>query len=151
MTECVRGAVTLMVAGHAVCITGGPFDALPKGAVGLCLEPAAARAAEACWRLDIPDFGVPESPALHAVLTAILATMREAPEAAYHIGCRAGLGRTGLALGCLARMAGIAEDPVAWVRAHYHPSAIETPAQEAFVRGFSAGTAAHRSAPARPG
>ena len=135
-----RGAITLPLAGHDVRITGGPFDALPAGAAGLCLEPLAARADEARWHLPIPDYGIPEPAALHAVLVTMLATMRAAPDAAYHIGCKAGLGRTGLALGCLARMAGIAGDPVAWVRAHYHPEAIETPTQEAFVRGFGART-----------
>lgn len=133
-----RGAVTLRLAGQDVRITGGPFDALPDAAAGLCLEARATRVAEARWRLDIPDFGVPDPAALRTVLAAMLAAMRAAPHGAYHIGCKAGLGRTGLALGCLARLAGIAGDPVAWVRAHYHAEAIETPAQEAFVRRFSA-------------
>lgn len=133
-----RGAVTLPVAGHDVQITGGPFDALPAGAAGLCLEPLAERAAEARWHLPIPDYGVPEPDALRAVLLTMLATMRAAPDGAYHIGCKAGLGRTGLAMGCLARLAGIAGDPVAWVRTHYDAKAIETPGQEDFVRGFIA-------------
>ena len=133
-----RGTVTLPVAGQDVQITGGPFDALPAGAAGLCLEPHAARVAEARWHLPIPDYGVPEPDALRAVLVTMLAAMRAAPHGAYHIGCKAGLGRTGLALGCLARMAGVVGDPVAWVRTHYHAEAIETPAQEDFVRGFSA-------------
>ena len=133
-----RGGVTLPVAGQDVRITGGPFDTLPAGAAGLCLEPRAARAAEARWQLPIPDYGVPEPDALRAVLVAMLAAMRDAPHGAYHIGCKAGLGRTGLALGCLARLAGITGDPVVWVRAHYHAEAIETPAQEDVVRGFSA-------------
>lgn len=133
-----RGAITLPVAGVGVRITGGPFDALPVGASGLCLEPGAARAAEARWLLPIPDYGVPEPDALRAVLLTMLAAMRAAPDGAYHIGCKAGLGRTGLALGCLARLAGIAGDPVVWVRAHYDAEAIETPAQEDFVRGFIA-------------
>ncbi|MBR0673873.1 protein-tyrosine phosphatase family protein [Neoroseomonas soli] len=137
-----RGAVTLLVGGWPVRVTGGPFDALPPGARGLCLEPRAMRAPEAEWRLDVPDFGVPEPEALRAVLTEMLAAMRARPQDAFHVGCRAGLGRTGMALACLAQMAGATEgDPVAWLRARYVAEAIETPEQEALVRGFGSGGA----------
>lgn len=132
-----RGAVTLMVDGRPVRITGGPFDSLPEGARGLCLEAGAERVAEAAWRLDVPDFGVPEEDALRAVLAAMLAEMRAAPDAVYHVGCRAGLGRTGLALACLGAMTGVAQ-PIAWLRATYDPRAVETPAQEALVARFAA-------------
>jgi protein-tyrosine phosphatase len=131
-----RGAVTLMVAGRPVRVTGGPFDALPAGARGLCLDARAARAAEAAWRLDVPDFGAPEAAALRATLAAMLAAMRAAPGDDYHVGCRAGLGRTGMALACLGAMTGVA-DPLRWVRATYHPAAVETPAQEALVARFA--------------
>jgi protein-tyrosine phosphatase len=130
-----RGAVTLRLHGHDVRITGGPFDSMPPGARGLCLEARAARVAEAEWRLDIPDFGVPDPAALRAVLEAMLAAMRDRPADAYHIGCRAGLGRTGMALACLGAMTGVAA-PIGWVRATYDPGAVETPAQEALVRAF---------------
>lgn len=130
-----RGAVILEIGGQAVRITGGPFESLPAGARGLCLEPRSARVAEAEWRLDIPDFGVPDPAALRAVLEAMLAAMRDRPGDAYHIGCRAGLGRTGMALACLGAMTGVA-DPIRWVRATYDPAAVETAAQEALVRTF---------------
>ncbi|CAH0222657.1 hypothetical protein [Roseomonas sp. CECT 9278] len=131
-----RGAIMLLVDGRRVRVSGGPFDTLPAGARGLCLEPRAARVAEAAWRLDIPDFGVPEDTALRAVLEAMLAAMRAEPGGAYHVGCRAGLGRTGMALACLGVMTGI-DDPVAWVRATYDPAAVETPAQAALVARFA--------------
>ena len=42
-------------------------------------------------------------------------------------------------MACLAILAGAVEgDPVAWLRAAYFQGAIETPGQEAFVRGFTA-------------
>ncbi|BDG73553.1 protein-tyrosine phosphatase family protein [Roseomonas fluvialis] len=132
-----RGAVTLMVDGQPVRVTGGPFDSLPPGARGLCLEPRAARVAEAEWRLDVPDFGVPEDAALRDVLGAMLAAMRADPGGTYHVGCRAGLGRTGMALACLGAMTGVA-DPLGWVRATYHAGAVETPGQEALVARFAA-------------
>lgn len=131
-----RGAITLLVDGQPVRITGGPFDSLPEGARGLCLEPRSDRVGEAEWRLDIPDFGVPDPEALRAVLEAMLAGMRAAPQAEYHVGCRAGLGRTGLALACLAAMTGV-PDPVRWLRASYDPRAVETEAQQAMVAAFA--------------
>lgn len=130
-----RGAITLRFGGAAVTITGGPFDSLPAGARGLCLEPRAARAGEAEWRLDVPDFGVPDPAALRAVLEAMVAAMRDRPGDAFHVGCRAGLGRTGMALACLAAMAGV-EDPIGWVRGHYDPGAVETAAQADLVARF---------------
>lgn len=130
------GAIRLSFGGPEVTITGGPFDSLPEGARGLCLEPRSARAQDAEWRLDIPDFGVPDPAALRAVLDAMVAAMRARPGDAFHVGCRAGLGRTGTVLACLAAMAGI-EDPVAWLRATYDPRAVETQAQAELVRVFA--------------
>jgi protein-tyrosine phosphatase len=133
-----RGLVPLTIAGRRRPVTGGPFDALPPGAIGLCLERAAARAGEAALVVPVPDFGVPEDPAaFRAALEHFLALLAAAPEAPAHVGCRAGLGRTGMALACLAVLTGDADgDPVDWLRARYDPRAVETPAQEAFVRGF---------------
>lgn len=139
----LRGTLVLLLDGAPIRITGGPFDAMPEAARGLCLEAHAARVAEATWRLDVPDFGVPDEAALRRVLQQMLAEMRAAPDGAYHIGCKAGLGRAGTAMACLAIMAGAAEgDPVAWLRAAYNAEAIETPAQEDFVRHFAATKAA---------
>jgi protein-tyrosine phosphatase len=135
----LRGRLELPLAGQRISISGGPFDAMPKGARGLCLEAGAARAAEAEWQLDVPDYGVPDEAALRAILAQMLEAMRAAPNDTYHIGCKAGIGRTGTVMACLAITAGAVEgDPVAWLRAAYFQGAIETPGQEAFVRGFTA-------------
>ena len=135
----LRGRLELPLDGKVISISGGPFDAMPEGARGLCLEARAARVAEAEWQLDVPDYGVPDEAALRTVLADMLEAMRATPDGAYHIGCKAGIGRTGTVMACLAIMAGAVEgDPVAWLRAAYHQGAIETPGQEAFVRGFTA-------------
>jgi protein-tyrosine phosphatase len=135
----LRGRLELPLDGKLISISGGPFDAMPEGARGLCLEAGAARAAEAEWQLDVPDYGVPDEAAMRAILAQMLEAMRAAPKDAYHIGCKAGIGRTGTVMACLAIMAGAVEgDPVAWLRAAYYQGAIETPGQEAFVRGFTA-------------
>ncbi len=81
------------------------------------------------WR----DFGLPAS------TDAAVAALREAHDRAaderVEIACGAGRGRTGSALALLAVMSGVApRDAVAWVRAHYHPRAAETPWQRAWVR-----------------
>jgi len=128
----LRGRLELPLGGQRISISGGPFDAMPDGARGLCLE------ARAEWQLDVPDFGLPDEAGLRAVLADMLEAMRAAPDGAYHIGCKAGLGRTGTAMACLSIMAGAVEgDPVAWLRAAYNAEAIETPAQEDFVRRFA--------------
>ena len=135
----LRGRLELPLDGKVISISGGPFDAMPEGSRGLCLEAGAARVAEAEWQLDVPDYGLPDEADLRAILAQMLEAMRAAPDGAYHIGCKAGIGRTGTVMACLAIMAGAVEgDPVAWLRAAYFQGAIETPGQEAFVRSFTA-------------
>lgn len=119
-----------------VRLAAGPFTALPEGAFGLCLDPGAPNRAEASLTLDIVDFGLPDPVALRATLEALRAAMAAEPERLFYIGCRAGLGRTGTVLACLAAESGVLGDPVAWVRAEHDPRAVETPAQEAFARNW---------------
>lgn len=53
------------------------------------------------------------------------------------VACRGGIGRTGTVIACLAVLAGVpAGSAVDWVRAHYHPRAVETPWQRAWVSRF---------------
>ena len=116
-------------------VLAGPFTRCPPGMFGLCLDGASPARDRAGRLLPVPDFGLPtDLPAWEAALREVLAALRSGRGA--YVGCRAGLGRTGLALACLARMAGVADDPVAFVRAGYDPRAVETPEQEAFARAF---------------
>lgn len=56
------------------------------------------------------------------------------------LACQGGRGRTGTALACIAQLGGVAPDSATrWVRAHYHPKAVETPWQRRYVRRFSSG------------
>jgi protein-tyrosine phosphatase len=120
-----------------VRLAGGPFAALPPGAFGLCLDAGAPNRADAALTLDIPDFGTPDPAALAATLAALRAALAREPGRLFYVGCRAGLGRTGLILACLAAECGVPGDPVDWVRAVHDPRAVETPAQEAFARGWA--------------
>ena len=133
----LRGTLPLTVAGRAVTITGGPFDAIPDGAFGVCLEMAAAKAWLAEVALPTPDFGLPEPEALRRAVGVVLAQLEAAPDRPVHVGCRAGVGRTGLFMACLARAAGVEGDALDYVRRHYLPHAAETEAQQAMARGFS--------------
>ncbi|WP_270933740.1 protein-tyrosine phosphatase family protein [Falsiroseomonas oryzae] len=133
----VKGSLPLVVAGRAVTITGGAFDAIPDGAFGVCLEPAASKAWLADVPLPTPDFGLPDPVALKQAVAAVLAQLAAEPERPVHVGCRAGIGRTGLFLACLARAAGVEGDALDYVRRHYLPHAAETEAQQAMARSFT--------------
>ena len=133
----LRGTLPLTVAGRAVTITGGPFDAIPDGAFGVCLEMASAKAWLADVALPTPDFGLPEPEALRQAVGAVLAQLGADPGRPVHVGCRAGVGRTGLFMACLARAAGVEGDALDYVRRHYLSHAAETEAQQAMARGFS--------------
>ncbi|MFD2764995.1 protein-tyrosine phosphatase family protein [Micromonospora eburnea] len=85
-------------------------------------------------RIRWPDFLVPSDPA------DAVDALREAWRRAYagervEVACRGGVGRTGTALAALAVLDGVApEQAVPWVRAHYHPRAVETPWQRRWLR-----------------
>lgn len=133
----IRGELPLTVAGRAVRITGGPFDAIPDGAFGICLEERAEKAWLADVLLPTPDFGLPDPAALKAAVAAVLRQLRAEPERPVHVGCKAGIGRTGLFMACLAKAAEVEGCPLAYVRTHYLPHAAETPEQEAMALGFT--------------
>jgi len=87
------------------------------------------------WRrLNWPDFWVPRDP------VDAIAGIREAHSRAeqgerVEVVCRGGIGRTGTALAAMAVLDGVDPDQaVAWVRAGYHPRAVETPWQRRWLR-----------------
>lgn len=133
----IRGRFTFRLPDGAVAeAIGGPFDALPPGAFSVCLEARAEKAWLADILLPTPDFGVPEPAVLRDAVARALAALEAEPSRPIFVGCRAGIGRTGLFLGCLLRAAGVEGDAVAELRRLYHPHAAETPEQEAAIRGF---------------
>jgi hypothetical protein len=83
--------------------------------------------------IEWPDFRTPRNTAdaidaLREALTRAKAGQRV--EAA----CHGGMGRTGTALAALGILDGIEPaDAVAWVRAGYHPKAVETPGQKRWL------------------
>ena len=86
--------------------------------------------------LDWPDFWLPRDP--EQAVRAIGDLHRQAAEGRrVEVACAGGIGRTGTVLACLAVLAGVpTTDAVDWVRANYHPRAVETPWQRRWVRRF---------------
>jgi Protein-tyrosine phosphatase len=87
--------------------------------------------------IDWPDFGLPADEA--DVFEAVVDLHRRARGGELvEIACYGGVGRTGTVLGCLTVLGGVpAPEAVAWVREHYHPSAVETQAQEQLIGRFA--------------
>ncbi|GAB3694117.1 phosphatase domain-containing protein [Saccharopolyspora tripterygii] len=82
-----------------------------------------------------PDFLLPRDRADAA--DAFREAWRRAGDERVELACGGGRGRTGTALACLAVIDGVPPgEAVAYVRAHYHPRAVETPWQHRYVRDF---------------
>jgi len=80
------------------------------------------------WR----DFRLPDS--TEDAVAALRAAHTRAASERVEIACGGGIGRTGTALSVLAVMSGIRpDDAIAWVRANYHPRAVETRRQRQWV------------------
>ncbi len=103
-------------ADFALVLAGGP------------LPPWASR------RVRWPDFWVPVDrrdalDALHEAHARAHAGER------VEVACRGGIGRTGTALAALAVLDGLSpSEALRWVRASYHPRAVETPWQRRWLR-----------------
>jgi Protein-tyrosine phosphatase len=83
------------------------------------------------------DFGLPadETETFQAIVD--LHRRAEAGQLV-EVACYGGVGRTGTVLSCLSVLAGLPPgDAVIWVRNHYHPSAVQTLAQEQLVARFA--------------
>lgn len=84
--------------------------------------------------VPVRDFSVPTDEQLRPAIVAALKELRRGRNVA--VGCHGGIGRTGLFLGVITAILRPGVDPVKVVRTSYNPHAIETAAQEYFVRGF---------------
>jgi protein-tyrosine phosphatase len=83
-----------------------------------------------------PDFWVPRDRV--DARDALREAWERAADGRVEVGCGGGLGRTGMALACLAVIDGVpAHEAVAYVRRHNNPRAVETPWQRRFVRRFA--------------
>ncbi|MFC0006418.1 protein-tyrosine phosphatase family protein [Micromonospora siamensis] len=87
-------------------------------------------------RVRWPDFWIPVDRA--DALDALGEALRRAHAGErVEVACRGGIGRTGTALAALAVLDGLpVGQAVTWVRAHYHPRAVETPWQRRWLRSL---------------
>lgn len=80
-----------------------------------------------------PDFLLPLDPA--DARDALREAWERAAAERVEVACPGGVGRTGTGLAVLAMHDGLSpEDAVAFVRAHHHPRAVETPWQRRWLR-----------------
>lgn len=121
----------LQFAGKTVLIYGGPYRLRPPTLIGVKL--AQEIDAECSIDLPISDYSVPN--AIMAKKALLQAIMHIAHGDSLYVGCMGGIGRTGLFLALLAKTSGI-DNPIEHVRATYHPDAVETQEQEAFIENF---------------
>src|SRR4051812_28762551 len=114
-----------------------PLPAGPTPTFGVyCLDAPPSPMSWESRGLLWPDFRLPADPArTREVLGEAWA--RAAGERV-EVACAGGHGRTGTALACIAVLDGVPpREAVAYVRAHYDPTTVETPAQRRYVRDFA--------------
>jgi len=112
-------------------VFGGPYMNRPHGTIGLKM----AVEIQARCDINVPteDYSVPkDEDALKGLEAAVHDILHGLP---VYVGCLGGIGRTGLMLALIAKAWGV-KDPVAYVREHYYPHAVETKEQQAFIRDF---------------
>lgn len=112
----------------------GPYRERVRGTYGVKLAPEVEGQADLL--ISIPDFGVPGQ-AEYQIALARLILLADEGHVVY-VGCRGGIGRTGMVLAGLRRVLCKrgADDCITWGRANYHPHAVETRAQENLIRDF---------------
>lgn len=124
-------SIRLNFGGKCVDVFGGPYVQRPAGMVGVKL----AAEVDAPCDIDLPtkDYSVPDVGLATQALSKTIEKMGDGET--IYAGCWAGLGRTGLFLALLAKVAGEV-DPVAFVRASYNAHAVETAEQKKYVELF---------------
>lgn len=128
-------------------IFGGPFKEYQPNTrrlVGIKMAKEITHPHEA--KVDTADYSIP---ALSDMQNGIIYGLKELANGNdIYVGCMGGIGRTGLFMGCMAKVMSdymkkahprstyVGVDPVMFVRNNYIPHAIETKEQMAFVREF---------------
>ena len=120
-------------------IYGGPYRKSPVGARRMKLVKMAEEIEMTC-DIDIPieDYGVPEDDTMTIGVVKAIVAMANGND--LYAGCMGGIGRTGLFMGCMAKVmldyTKSKEDPVSFVRKQYMRHTIETAEQLDYVREF---------------
>jgi protein-tyrosine phosphatase len=124
-------SILLYFGGKAVSVFGGPYVHRPTHMTGIKLAVEINLPCD----IDLPivDYSVPDVAATKRVLLQTIKRLSKGET--LYAGCWGGMGRTGLFLALLAKVAGVS-DPVSYVRSSYHPHAVETPEQKKYVADF---------------
>jgi len=122
-----------LAGGYCLRVRAGPYRGRIIEGPGLCL--AAELQDSQSIVVDTPDFGVPST---FDMYWGLYRFVRRGEGLIGYVGCRGGIGRTGMAMALLFKLdpANADADPVDLVRQKYLGYAIETQKQEAFVRAF---------------
>lgn len=128
-------------------IFGGPFKQHERTRRLFAINMAEEITNPADIRIPTQDFSVPGTTNMIFGIIAAIEAMKDGKDV--YVGCMGGIGRTGLFIGCLAKVMrdwAVEEniptqigDPVAFTRQNYKKNAIETSAQMDFVRSFPTG------------
>lgn len=123
-------------------IYGGPFRNFkpPVGhnSFGVCLLERDMITSD--LHMPIQDFGVPTQTAEEVTKVLVMAYAKALRGKVVYAGCMGGIGRTGIFLSLMAKIAGYS-DPVSYVRSTFLPQAVETQRQEAYIKAFDVGPA----------
>lgn len=110
---------------------GGSFFKAPRSNDFLTINLMAEHPLPCDIHVPIVDYSIPKDP---LDLVAAFDRILEDPRDVY-VGCFGGIGRTGLFMSCFLKYLGHPQ-PLAHVRTHYNPHAVETPEQERFLADF---------------
>jgi hypothetical protein len=123
---------------HELSVIGGPFDFYRPGHnadIGVCVR-AERIPPTADYRIPIEDFSIPRPEQRELIESTIIEVLRATIAGKrVWVGCMGGYGRTGIFMAILAKACGI-DNPIAYVRQHYHPRSVETEEQRAYVNSF---------------
>jgi len=105
---------------------------------GVCLLERPLDTADAS--MPIQDFGVPTQTHAEVTEQLVKAYAKGFRGKTIYAGCMGGIGRTGIFLALMAKIAGHS-DPVAYVRSTFLPHAVETEQQKKYINDFDVGPA----------
>lgn len=123
--------------GTTKTIYAGPYTDKPEGMFGIKMAAEINKPRDVS--IPVRDFCVPGKNETYMVYGGLLmALWRLSRGQKVYVGCKGGIGRTGLFLALLFKALG-ANDPVKAVRAAFIPHAVETPEQQDYIAAFDVG------------
>lgn len=133
VTKTPDGLIEFTWAGKTHQLFGGPYVCKPDEMVGIKM---AVEIDKPCM-IDVPtrDFDVPNERTLKEGIAKALVYAENGHT--LYVGCRGGIGRTGLFMAALAKTVGI-EAPIQYVRSHYKSHAVETLQQMQYIDKYKA-------------